>query len=67
MLISTSYWDGILTFFETENITTDDRREDLDEETSDHEERRAWILSELRSMQVGEGPGKEVVVDCETE
>lgn len=62
-----SYWDGILTFFETENITTDDRREDLDEETSDHEERRAWILSELRSMQVGEGPGKEVVVDCETE
>ena len=62
-----SYWDGILTFFETENITTDDRREELDEETSDHEGRRAWILSELRSMQVGEGPGKEVVVDCETE
>ncbi len=62
-----SYWDGILTFFETENIATDDRREELDEETSDHEQRRAWILSELRSMQVGEGPGKEVVVDCETE
>jgi hypothetical protein len=62
-----SYWDGILTFFETENITTDDRREELDDETSDHEERRAWILSELRSMQVGEGPGKEVVVDCEIE
>ncbi len=62
-----AYWDGILTFFETENIATDDRREELDEETSDHEERRAWILSELRAMQVGEGPGKEVVVDCETE
>ena len=61
-----SYWDGILTFFETENVTTEDRREELDRETSDREGRRAWIRSELRAMQVGEGPGKEVVVDCET-
>ncbi len=62
-----SYWDGILTFFETENITTDDRRDELEEEMFDLEGRRSWIGAELRSMQVGEGPGKEVVVDCETE
>lgn len=62
-----SYWDGVLTFFETENVTTDDRLEDLEREMSELEERRAWIRSELRAMQVEEGPGKEVVVDCETE
>jgi len=61
-----SYWDGILTFFETENVTTDDRLDVLLEEISDSEVRRAWVRSELRAMQVGEGPGKEVVVDCET-
>jgi hypothetical protein len=62
-----SYWDGVLTFFETENVTTDDRLETLSGEMSDSEVRRAWIRSELRAMQVGEGPGKEVVIDCETE
>ncbi|MCK4409657.1 MAG: mucoidy inhibitor MuiA family protein, partial [Candidatus Eisenbacteria sp.] len=62
-----SYWEGILSFFETENVTTDDRREELEDEMSDLEERRAWIRTELRAMQIGEGPGKEVVVDCEIE
>ncbi len=62
-----SYWDGVLSFFETENVTTDDRLDELEDEMSDLEGRRSWIGSELRSMQVGEGPGKEVVVDCEIE
>ena len=61
-----SYWDGVLTFFETENITTDDRLDELEDEMSDLEGRRGWIRAELRATQVGEGPGKEVVVDCET-
>ena len=62
-----SYWDGILSFFETENITTDDRLDELEDEMSEIEGRRAWIKAELRAMRVGEGPGKEVVVDCEIE
>jgi len=62
-----SYWDGILGFFETENITTDDRLDELEDEMSEIEGRRAWIQAELRAMHVGDGPGKEVVVDCEIE
>ena len=62
-----SYWDGVLGFFETENITTDDRLDELEDEMSEIEGRRAWIQAELRAMHVGDGPGKEVVVDCEIE
>ena len=62
-----SYWDGVLSFFEAENITTDDRLDELEDEMSEIEGRRAWIKTELRAMHVAEGPGKEVVVDCETE
>ncbi len=62
-----SYWDGVLSFFETENIATDDRLDELEDEMSEIEGRRAWIKTELRAMHVAEGPGKEVVVDCEIE
>ena len=62
-----SYWDGVLTFFETENVGTADRMEDLEEEISELEKRRSWIRAEMRAMQVGDGPGREVVVDCETD
>jgi hypothetical protein len=62
-----SYWAGVLSFFETENITTDDRLDELEDEMSEIEGRRAWIKAELRAMHFGEGPGKEVVVDCEIE
>jgi hypothetical protein len=62
-----SYWDGVLTFFEKENVGTADRMEELEEEISEIEKRRAWIRDELRAMQIGEGPGREVVIDCETD
>jgi hypothetical protein len=62
-----SYWDGFLTFFETENVTTEDRIRDLEIEVRELEMRRGWIRSELNSMQAGEGPGREVIVDCETD
>ncbi|MFH1688918.1 MAG: mucoidy inhibitor MuiA family protein [Candidatus Eisenbacteria bacterium] len=62
-----SYWDGVLAFFEKENVGTADRMEELEAEMSGLETRRSWIRAELRAMQIGEGPGKEVVVDCETD
>ncbi len=62
-----SYWDGVLTFFETENVDTDDRIEKLGKQMSEVEKRRSWVRNELSAMQVGDGSGKEVVVDCETD
>jgi len=62
-----SYWEGVLAFFENENVSTADRTEELEHEMEEVESRRAWVRAELRAMQVGEGPGKEVVVDCETD
>jgi len=62
-----SYWEGVLAFFETENVGTADRTDELEGEMGEVEARRAWVRGELRAMQIGEGPGREVVVDCESE
>jgi hypothetical protein len=60
-----TYWQSVLTFFEKENVETEDRLAEIGREIGEVSERRSWLRSELSAMQIGEGPDKEVVIDCE--
>jgi hypothetical protein len=61
------YWEGVLKFFETEDIGNADRTDELENEMREVESERARIRDELRKMQIGEGPGTDVDVDCEAD
>jgi len=61
-----SEWRGLLSFFEDESAGAERRQAELDDERRKLQERADWVGSELRKMQITEGSGREVVIDCET-
>jgi hypothetical protein len=62
---ATGEWRSLLTFFEEEALATDQRLEEIKGQSEKLQERMSWVRTELAAMQVAEGSGREVVVDCE--
>jgi len=58
-------WRSLLTFFEEEALGTDQRLDEIKGQSDKLQERVSWVQSELAAMQVAQGSGREVVVDCE--
>jgi hypothetical protein len=63
---STEGWQGLLRSFEDENLDAERRLHKLKTSMIDLRERMEWLQSELMAMQISEGRGREVIVDCET-
>jgi hypothetical protein len=58
-------WKVLLDFFEGEKMKTDARIESVSRDLKKLYGEMQWVKSELEAMQVDEGSGKSVVVDCE--